>query len=98
MHSALFYSSPKTLLESNGLYLHAFLHLTEIGTIIALFLLAMRVMVPISQDRISPVLDVAEHFLLVDLTEDSELGRLEVHVENTVAQDRAMGCTGLRPG
>jgi predicted Fe-Mo cluster-binding NifX family protein len=41
----------------------------------------MKVLVPISRGRISPLLDVAKRFLLVDVQGGREMGRSEVSVD-----------------
>ena len=43
----------------------------------------MRVMVPISRDRISPVLDVAKRFVLVDFVDDRDVKGSEVLIKQT---------------
>ena len=40
----------------------------------------MRVLIPISRGRISPLLDVARRFLLVNVQEDKEIERREVSI------------------
>ena len=49
----------------------------------------MLLVVPIHQDRISPVLDVARQFLLVELAEGRELRRSEIRLEDGEALVRA---------
>lgn len=49
----------------------------------------MRLMVATLRDRISPVLDVARRFVLVDATDGVETTRREVWVENTQLVARA---------
>jgi len=43
----------------------------------------MRVLIPISRGRISPLLDVARHFLLVNVQGGREIGRREVSINKT---------------
>ena len=43
----------------------------------------MRVLIPVLRGRISPLLDVARRFLLVDVQEGKEIGRREVNIEKT---------------
>ena len=42
----------------------------------------MMVAIPICGDRISPVLDVAKNFLLLDVSQGNELTRREIRIEN----------------
>lgn len=49
----------------------------------------MRIAIPVAGDRISPVLDVARRFLLVDLVGGEELERREVAIEEPGAPARA---------
>ncbi len=41
----------------------------------------MRLSLPVNEDRISPVLDVATRFLVVDVASDSEVRRRETQIE-----------------
>jgi len=43
----------------------------------------MRVLLPVSRGRISPLLDVARRFLLVNVQGGREIGRREVSIEKT---------------
>jgi len=43
----------------------------------------MRVLLPVSRGRISPLLDVARRFLLVNVQRGREIGRREVSIEKT---------------
>jgi predicted Fe-Mo cluster-binding NifX family protein len=43
----------------------------------------MRVLIPIWRDRVSPLLDVARRFLLVNLQGNSEMERREVKIDET---------------
>jgi len=54
----------------------------------------MRLMVATLGGRISPVLDVARRFVLVDATEGEETGRREVWVDNTRMVARARRIAG----
>jgi predicted Fe-Mo cluster-binding NifX family protein len=49
----------------------------------------MKLLVPALQGRISPVLDVARRFLLVDTKRGEGKKRREVHIENTQIVARA---------
>jgi predicted Fe-Mo cluster-binding NifX family protein len=49
----------------------------------------MRILVPAHQNRISPVLDVARHFVLLDCTNGAEQERKDVIIENTEVVARA---------
>jgi predicted Fe-Mo cluster-binding NifX family protein len=44
---------------------------------------AMRVLIPVSRGRVSPLLDVARRFLLVNVQRGREVGRREVSIEKT---------------
>ncbi len=57
----------------------------------------MRIMIPIAGDRISPVLDVARHFALVDVDETVELSRLEICIKSTGLVLRARRIAELGP-
>jgi predicted Fe-Mo cluster-binding NifX family protein len=49
----------------------------------------MRVAIPILEGRISPLLDVSRHFLLVDVEDGEELGRQEIDIEKAEPVERA---------
>jgi predicted Fe-Mo cluster-binding NifX family protein len=58
----------------------------------------MLVVLPVHQNRISPVLDVARQFLLVELHEGRELGRSEVRLPDEEPLSRARTLRELGPG
>jgi predicted Fe-Mo cluster-binding NifX family protein len=49
----------------------------------------MRVVLPIHEERISPVLDVARQFLVLEMDRESEVRRREVRIESTDLVARA---------
>jgi predicted Fe-Mo cluster-binding NifX family protein len=57
----------------------------------------MRVALPINGERISPVLDVARRFLLVDVAPDSEVGRREARIEHQDLVAKAKRIVELGP-
>ena len=57
----------------------------------------MKVAIPTWSGRVSPVLDVAQHFLLVEAERGEELGRRDVLVEEASLLARAKRIAELRP-
>jgi len=57
----------------------------------------MRLTLPVNEDRISPVLDVATRFLVVDVAHDNEVGRREVRIEHQDLVARAKSIIKLGP-
>jgi predicted Fe-Mo cluster-binding NifX family protein len=57
----------------------------------------MLLVVPVHQDRISPVLDVARHFLLVEFEDGQELRRSEMRLQECEPLVRARALLGLGP-
>lgn len=57
----------------------------------------MLLMVPVHQDRISPVLDVARQFLLVELEDGHELRRSEMRLQEGEPLVRARALRELGP-
>jgi predicted Fe-Mo cluster-binding NifX family protein len=57
----------------------------------------MRVVLPNHEDRISPVLDVARRFVLVDAAENQAVARREVRIEETALVAKAKRIMALRP-
>ena len=57
----------------------------------------MKIAISIWLGRVSPVLDVAKHFLLVEAEQGVELGRRDVPVEETELLTRAKRIAELRP-
>ncbi len=55
----------------------------------------MRVLLPVSRGRISPLLDVAKRFLLVNVQGGREIGRREVSIEKTGLVPRSKRITQL---
>jgi predicted Fe-Mo cluster-binding NifX family protein len=57
----------------------------------------MRVVMPIHEARISPVLDVARQFLLLELDGKRELARSEVRIEEVELGARARALSEINP-
>ena len=57
----------------------------------------MRIAIPVSDARISPVFDVAQRLLLVDIEDGCEVGRTEETLENSQLELRASQVAGLHP-
>ena len=55
----------------------------------------MRVLVSILGERISPVLDVARHFVAVDVKKSREIGRHRIRIEYANPADRVKAMTAL---
>ena len=61
----------------------------------------MKIAIPISDDRVSPVFDVARRLLLVDIEDGREVGRTEEVLEKSQLAPRASrvgpsSCSGVR--
>jgi predicted Fe-Mo cluster-binding NifX family protein len=57
----------------------------------------MRVLLPSHENRISPVLDVARRFVLVDVVQHQAVARREVSIEDSELVTRAKRLIDLRP-
>jgi len=57
----------------------------------------MRIALPITDDRISPVFDVARHLILIDVNAGREIRRTEVLLEETDLAPRAQWLANLGP-
>jgi len=55
----------------------------------------MRIAIPMHDGRISPVLDVAKRFVVVDMDRGSETGRSEARIDSTEMAARVRRIAGL---
>jgi predicted Fe-Mo cluster-binding NifX family protein len=61
------------------------------------WILLMRIAIPHWQGRVSPVLDTAEHLLLIDVLDHRETSRRDVALGGDSPSLRAMQLAGLEP-